>query len=75
MTGTITSLSPAACLARRAAACIPSKAKRPAVVAEEVLPRPVGDHETGDAGPRRAAPRDEAEIEGAPPNLLHLAYP
>ena len=44
----------------------PVEGKGPAVVAEEVLPRPMGDHEAGHTGPRRAAPRAYTEIERAP---------
>jgi hypothetical protein len=44
----------------------PIEGEPPAVVAEEILPGPVGDNEARDAGPRCAAPRAHADIERAP---------
>ena len=40
--------------------------ERPAVVAAQVLQRPVGDHEAGNTRPWRAAPLAHAEVERAP---------
>src|SRR5688500_3396242 len=43
----------------------PVEGKRPAIVAEKVLPCPMRDHEAGNTGPWRATPRAQAEIERA----------
>ncbi len=59
--------------------------KHPAVVAEQVLPWPMGDHEAGKTRPWRATPRAHAQIERAPsddqppfaasPTSLELSVP